>query len=217
MSLKGLMNLMAAPEHQRRHRLVDDTVNNKKKIFVNASEVYEDAGVGGRGTLVVWDQHGGYHDVLVYADKLMKDRRRDIKEIAVLEKGAEFTKGLEAYLKFLLSDTQNGDDADTEIALATRINTYLKDGRLKLLSLPDNIEVPLIEDTDQYDLTDAAVFFDQKADDRNCGRVVFVSDWRRLMYRHQFRTTIEILTNLNVFVTTVDGVLKIATYAAKQA
>jgi hypothetical protein len=126
-------------------------------------------------------------------------------------------KGLEGYLKFLLSDSENIDD-NTEIVLAARIHASIKDGRLKLLSLPDDIDVPVLQESDEYDVSAAAKYFEGKANDRNCGRMVFISDWRRLkLDQHQLRTTMEIINNINVFVTTVDGVLKIATYAAKQA
>jgi hypothetical protein len=218
--LAGFRILTNSLSDQMRNRMIDRTVNEEKKVFVDAQDYYQEINLQGQGSLVVWDQQGGYHDVLLYADKVMKDRKRDIKEIAVLQHEGEFEKGLHDYLTFLLSGKYNGDgdqdDVQEEIGLAAQIDAHIKAGRLKILCLPSGVEVTKVED--EYDLSEAIRFFEPKADMRNCGRMVFVSDWRKFhMDKKHYRTTIELISNLNLFVTTIDGVLRIATYAARQA
>jgi hypothetical protein len=214
---QGLEDLTHSRENQFRHELIHSELITHGKIFKDAQQVYQEAGVNEKGTLTVWDQKAGYHDLALHVRHLIASGQ---KYLPVLQREQELRYGLEEYIAFLVSERGQGVDVTAELMLAYELEANLgfanpnSPPTIELVLLPPELRGELdqsFRESGAYNFRYVVEYFDEWARFHQYNRVIYVSDWRDLTMAGKLVGVFQI-TNVNAFVVG-NATMRLATYA----
>jgi hypothetical protein len=191
----------------------------EKTQLKSFEEVHADAKLLASKPYTIWDQKGGYKNMV--NDFILNQNDKDYR-IIVLQTEDEFREGLQRYIRFL-SNHGLGSELENARSMQTQLGSYYLQDRAWYL--PDNEEFKpqLDPETGSYDITNAISFFNKKLESRRTKsdplehRFVVVSDWRQLSWDQSLARMIRFIINVNLFQIGINGRIKIMTFAARQA